>query len=109
MAYQRSLASVIAVDAQERLWAGRASGTCPDSSETETINSDWVDFWFDKPDEDLETLPGSSASNIIPVAGILCTYIITVDWSEERLSSEEGEDDDPSSFTYQFRLPDSTT
>lgn len=105
MAYQRSLASVIAIDAQERLWAGRASGTCPSNSETETISNKWADFWFDEPHDDLETLPGGDKSNIAPVAGTLCTYTITVDWSEERLVDEEGKDEDLSSFTYQLSLP----
>lgn len=98
MAYQRSLASVIAVDAQERLWAKLKPGEgCPAVS---AVIADWKEAWFTNGGDGRETLPGGEQSRIEVKNS--CDYTVTIDWSEERLSIEK----DSSVLAYQFALPD---
>lgn len=106
MAYQRSLASVIAIDAQERLWSKlkHVDGNlvCPGANE---VLTEWKKAWFDD-DVDRATLPGGGDSKIKPIKDTPCSYKVIVDWEEERFNKNEGsEDEDLSSFQYQFRLP----
>ncbi|MFC3284188.1 type IV pilus modification protein PilV [Litchfieldella rifensis] len=91
VSYQRSLATVIASDANERLWAalGIGSGTCPSDS---SVQAQWLDHWDD-------ALPSVGASSIVAQAS--CEYTITVTWDDERFSAEG----DISTLTYVARLP----
>lgn len=94
MGYQRSLASLIAIDAQERAWAELAeTGGCPDSEE---IEGDWVGHWFGA--GRLLRDEGSAFEG----DGDDCTYDVNVIWEEERL----GDDETLGTFDYVFRLPE---
>lgn len=92
-AYQRSIASLAAQDAQERLWADMEGLECPDravvNGEDESWHSQWSAF-----------LPGLGFS---PVGepSTDCEFVITVEWDEERFGGS-GE-----TFTYTVRLPGS--
>lgn len=89
-AYQRTLATVIAMDAGERLWANSASST---PLTTEQLRDQWQDDWQNSDDGRL-TLPGLVASITAPAPGET-TYTITVNWDESRFSGSE-----ETSFTY---------
>ncbi|MFC3290526.1 type IV pilus modification protein PilV [Modicisalibacter luteus] len=92
LSYQRSLATVIALDANERLWAALAGmgGNCPDAGNVQEV---WRTHWEAK-------LPGLSASSIGPQGD--CEFLITVTWDDERFAGE----DDISTLTYYTRLPE---
>ncbi|MCG5509644.1 type IV pilus modification protein PilV [Ectothiorhodospira lacustris] len=102
-AYQRTLASVIAVDAGERLWLSLS----PDYpfQDPEDVEADWLGYWQDStdspsPDADKATLPGFSASSIDPDPDD-GGWIITVRWSEGRFDEPSGQ----SVFEYRLTLP----
>ena len=92
VAYQRSIASLAAQDAQERLWASMKSLTCPDKSLVNGNRGSWHAQWS-------RFLPGLGHN---PVSGptMNCEFTITVAWDEERLDGGGGE-----SFTYTVMLP----
>jgi|SRR5690554_2127067 len=102
-AYQRSIASLAAQDAQERLWAqlALADGACPKWSEAEKENEDddipsWNDAWGDY-------LPDFSTSSSVSPPGepaADCQFTIKVNWTENRFEGEE-----TAGFTYTVRLP----
>ncbi|SDM11789.1 type IV pilus assembly protein PilV [Modicisalibacter muralis] len=103
MAYQRSLANVIAIDAQERLWSRLQPGqACPPVSD---VSDDWKKAWFSDGGDGRETLPGGGDSAIETGADGPCSYRVTVDWQETRKEGNE----DISPFTYQFSLPGATS
>ncbi|MGS2742347.1 type IV pilus modification protein PilV [Halomonas sp. LS-001] len=89
LSYQRSVATLAAVDAQERLWAALAAS---DSDNCEGLSSrvraDWQSAWFAGSQTPLASLTGSlSASG--------CRFDIKVMLNEA---------DAP--YTYSFQLPD---
>ncbi|MGM0694657.1 MAG: type IV pilus modification protein PilV [Pseudomonadota bacterium] len=98
-AYQRSIASLAAQDAQERLWAELASETetsgsitCPTSTDAGTIQGDWRGEWGNY-------LPGfSNGSTIAEVSD--CEFDIDVVWGEGRFG------DSQEIFFYTVRLPE---
>ena len=109
-AYQRSIASLAAQDAQERLWAQMAAGdgACPSWDDAKDIGNEdgvasWEDSWaaylrdFDSDEADI----GGSVSS--PVTNTNCEFTVKVSWGESRFANEEGPD-----FTYTVRLPGST-
>jgi len=93
-AYQRSIASLAAQDAQERLWAelaGKTSLECLTSAEVGNalsgwLGADWGDF-----------LPGFSQSTISPASG--CEFTVAVRWEERRFGGVV------EVFEYTVRLP----
>lgn len=94
--YQRSVASVAAVDAQERLWAQLANldpgHTCEDI-DTSMVQAAWKDHWFQN-DEPTPLRDASPAqSTIESSAG--CRFNVNVALS----------DDENDQFDYTFRLP----
>ncbi|WP_258394065.1 type IV pilus modification protein PilV [Halomonas sp. SL1] len=93
-AYQRSIASLAAQDAQERLWAEMAEEkelSCPSESVVNGHEAGWHDQWS-------TFLPGLSNT---PVNGHgECEFDIDIAWAEERFSSEG-----PPAFEYRVRLP----
>ncbi|MDZ7854226.1 MAG: type IV pilus modification protein PilV [Halomonas sp.] len=101
-AYQRSIASLAAQDAQERLWAqlainsqGSSSIICLTAAQVDVIESDWEGVWS-------TYLPGLDESPI-DIANIgNCEFGITVSWAEARL---EDQDEGSTSFSYSVRLP----
>ncbi|MEC9484080.1 MAG: type IV pilus modification protein PilV [Halomonas sp.] len=92
LSYQRSLATLIASDANERLWValGDEKGICPSVASVET---DWLAQWQ-------AALPGMENNSAI-VKQDNCDYLITVSWDEERFAGEEN----ASTLTYFSSIP----
>lgn len=93
-AYQRTLATVIAMDAGERLWANSASSA---PLTTEELQAEWQEDWQNS-DDDRLTLPGLVATITAPALGET-TFTITVNWDESRFNGSED-----TSFTYALDL-----
>lgn len=95
-ALQRTIASIIATDAGERLWAALATGAV----DTAGVQTEWLGHWrnADNEPEDLVTLPDLGGD--ITKSGD-STYTITVAWAEPRFSDS---DDGRSSFVYVIHL-----
>ncbi|MBS9404898.1 type IV pilus modification protein PilV [Halomonas sp. TRM85114] len=97
-AYQRSIASLAAQDAQERVWAKAATDTagalaCP-SSDIASVQAQWHGEW-------LVYLPGfSDASIITQPDSLVCEFQISVIWTERRFG------DTTEKFSYTVRLPE---
>lgn len=94
--YQRSYATLIAVDAQERLWKNLADDLdkqCPLDPEVLTISNGWKDHWFSS------GAPLTNVNSVIRRKGD-CNYEVIVDWTESRA------DGAASTFVYSFRLPE---
>ncbi|WP_444989463.1 type IV pilus modification protein PilV [Halomonas mongoliensis] len=98
-AYQRSIASLAAQDAQERLWAEMADKgglECPTWSSAQSFGGvSWHDTWE-------EYLPELVEEAVVPAASpnVGCEFTISVSWSEGRFSGES-----PPDFVYSVRLP----
>lgn len=90
-AYQRTIASIIATDAGERLWVDMANGQLAAND----VRSAWKDFW-ENPNHSEVTLPGLEG-DINCDADNECT--ITVTWTEGRFENENNP-----SFEYVIRL-----
>lgn len=87
--YQRSVATLAAIDAQERLWAALASssdGHC--SGLAASVNTDWQTTWFADSQTPLATLNGH-------LSGSGCTFEVEVTLN----------DGNPA-YSYTFHLPD---
>lgn len=95
-AYQRSIASLAAQDAQERLWAKMAvvSGTvCPTGTDVEAVQNDWLsegDWGVFLPDFSVGSTLSESSS---------CEYSVSVMWGEGRFGQTS------ETFSYTFSLP----
>lgn len=103
--YQRSYATLIAVDAQERVWEYLSlNDQCPadDAAELGNISSDWNEHWFDNnsPLKDQGSLIRAKDESGTSLG--VCEYQVVVNWTEERI--DEGSD--ASAFVYSFRLPE---
>jgi type IV pilus assembly protein PilV len=106
MGYQRSLATLIATDAQERAWAAFGAAVAEDAGCSDTIagkvegamNAAWpVDgTGYDG----RETLPGLEVT--LTKAG--CSFTVRVAWAENRYAPEE---QGATAFDYLFGLPGS--
>lgn len=95
-AYQRSLASVIANDAVERLWAALPVPVVA------TVQNEWLAAWQPSVAAPSRlTLPGVDASTIAVEAD--GTYLITVRWAEGRFANDHAQ---ASEFTYRIALPE---
>lgn len=93
--YQRSVASLAAMDAQERTWAKLAElGRCPNGSEVASISTAWVAQWFGAG----KTMSNAGSSQVSEEGA--CEYKATVNWEESRLEAGDGR------FEYLYRLPD---
>lgn len=93
--YQRSVASLAAQDAQERLWAALAS-SYPDCPEVSAFDAGvWQDSW--------SALLPELTGNPVSETGGDCTFSIDVSWSESRF----GDEDSTETFSYTVRLPGS--
>ncbi|MFG6139444.1 type IV pilus modification protein PilV [Halomonas sp. B23F22_10] len=93
-AYQRSIASLAAQDAQERLWARMAELgdlTCPAAGDVNGDDQGWYGQWSD-------FLPGLGDSPVGDPTN--CEFDVTVSWSESRFADEA----EPG-FSYIVRLP----
>ena len=98
--YQRSVASVAAVDAQERLWAMLASletgQTCADINPS-AVQAEWREHWFQGGDDAKPLGNAIEAQSAIELSssGDKCQYTVTVMLSE----------DENDLLDYTFRLP----
>ncbi|WP_240724632.1 type IV pilus modification protein PilV [Halomonas borealis] len=94
-AYQRSIASLAAQDAQERLWAGLAESgslTCPAEGEVNGPAGTWHAQW--------ETfLPGLDPAPLESSGE--CEFDLTLTWEDERFAGEAAP-----ALTYTIRLPE---
>lgn len=89
MSYQRSIATLAAVDAQERLWAARTishEGNC--TGLVSEVSADWQKTWFSGSQTPLTSMMGS-----LNASG--CRFDIEIMLGE-----------DASSYIYRFQLPD---
>lgn len=95
VAYQRSVATLAAQDAVERLWValGKSGGECPPASGINGIDDmdDWGTVWG-------VYLGGLDTAS--PVVANGCEYTVTVAWDDARFDGE-----DVSSLVYVARLP----
>lgn len=100
--YQRSVASVAAVDAQERLWAQLAASfeagqTCEDI-DTSAVQAEWREHWFQG--DDATPLRGSSPSQSSikkETSSDGCRLRVRV--------AVGGSDENSETFDYTFSLP----
>lgn len=80
LSYGRSVATVAAQDAVERLWIelGSSPPTCPEPS---TVIDAWHNEWVQK-------LPSLiKANSIVRLAG--CDYRVTIGWGDSRFDGED--------------------
>ena len=114
--YQRSLASLIAIDGQERVWNEfvRLGKECPTAS---AVNSEWLDYWQDA--VALMNAESGSLTTEISDAGDPCLYNLVVSWEDQRVGKvpeecdEEDKDEEgncpfepeETEMKYAFRLP----
>ena len=92
--YQRSVATLAAVDAQEQTWAKLATlNTCPDGSKISSVSDVWKEQWFGSG----KAMSDAGNSDIEETG--TCEYKVTVNWEENRLEAGNG------SFEYFYRLP----
>ncbi|MCG5520217.1 type IV pilus modification protein PilV [Ectothiorhodospira sp. 9905] len=105
-AYQRTVASVIATDAGERLWIELSEkGGELTESDVESVRDDWRDDWMHQAGPDADgnhpvSLPGMNDADITcDLSDNVC--VISVRWAEGRFD----EQNDESRFDYRVRLP----
>ncbi|WP_431024542.1 type IV pilus modification protein PilV [Halomonas sp. H5] len=94
LSYHRSIATLAAQDAVERLWIelGSASNFCPDP---DAVKADWLNHWASK----LPNMNASASSDIESPSA--CEYKVIVSWEDNRFSDNA----DVSSLSYFTRLP----
>ncbi|SNY98620.1 type IV pilus modification protein PilV [Halomonas sp. hl-4] len=94
--YQRSVASIASVDAQERMW-GQLARDDVDGCADIDIEAEWKAQWFADSDSNPLRNANAQESNVIPNG---CEFTIEID-----LGSRAG-DAGSDIFTYTLRLPD---
>lgn len=92
--YQRSVVTLAAVDAQERLWAQLAQETSCDDM-VDNILSDWQSSWFADSDTPIRHFSGG-----IELGTAECEFNILITLNDNDSASTD------ETFTYTFRLPD---
>lgn len=119
--YQRSLASLIAIDGQERVWnefvrlrLDGAPDSCPTAS---AVNSEWLDYWQGA--VAMMSAESGALTTAISDAGGSCRYDLVVSWEDVRVGrvlddcDEEEKDEEGNCpfepeetlMEYFFRLP----
>jgi type IV pilus assembly protein PilV len=93
-AYQRTVASVMAMDAVERLWANMAMNTPQTAAQ---LQAQWLAHW-QQTANNRQSLPNLGL-NLTNAPGTN-TYVISVSWGESRF----GANDVPSQFVYSVDL-----
>lgn len=93
--YQRSVASVAAVDAQERIWAEWARDDVNSCADID-VEADWKTHWFTDSDSNPLRNVTEQGSAIVPNG---CEFTIVID-----LSSQSGEEESYE-LTYTLLLP----
>lgn len=99
LAYQRTLASAMAMEADELLWANY-DPDCPVDSDVE---EKWLGSSGGSATRWVNSLPGAESSTITRVAsaGTECVYEVKVAWTDDRFSGEGT----VSELVYVSRLP----
>lgn len=92
--YQRSVVTLAAVDAQERLWAQLVQETSCDNM-VDNILSDWQSSWFADSDTPIRHFSGD-----IELGTAECEFNILITLNDNDSASTD------ETFTYTFRLPD---
>ncbi|MGM0823669.1 MAG: type IV pilus modification PilV family protein [Pseudomonadota bacterium] len=96
LGYQRSVASVAAVDAQERLWATLEPEEGCDDIDVGTVQTAWKDQWFqDEAHSPLRNVVEAQSGIAQGSGDDSCQFTVTL-----ALDS-----DDTDSLDYRFRLP----
>lgn len=96
LGYQRSVASVAAVDAQERLWATLEPEEGCDAIDVGAVQTGWQEQWFQNNDHSPLRNAVETQSDITQGSeGDSCQFTVTLTLS--------GDDND--SLDYRFRLP----
>ena len=102
VAYQRSLGTLAARDAGERLWEWQANQriagapfACPDGTVLASLEGDWRQDWE-------PVLPGFEQSVLQEMSGS-CRFAVTARWHDDRFTSAEGES--VSRLEYRVSLP----
>ncbi|MCK2185423.1 type IV pilus modification protein PilV [Halomonas getboli] len=108
VAYQRSVATLAAQDAVERLWASASirEGKCDailtmDDWDVSGNWPDWYDVWSDY-------LPGINdigLPNSTSAAGDECRFDIDINWQENRLAAGNGASASVSTLKYVVKIP----
>lgn len=85
VAYQRSVATLAAQDAVDRLWRATAlaGGTCSDIDDSNP--SDYYDNWSAE-------FPGL-VNPVTPDTSGSCKFVIDISWDDERFLVDQGEED----------------
>jgi len=96
--YQRSVASVAAVDAQELLWAELADQSCV-NIDVSAVQAAWEAYWFGASSE--TPIRGFSGDIVDSSTSSLGTCEFRIDINLEQNPG----DIEPETFTYTFRLP----
>ena len=91
--YQRSVATLAAVDAQERLWAQLAQNVSCDEM-VDNVLSDWQDDWFVGSDTPIRYFSGA-----ITLRSEACEFEIAV------TAGDSGPTEENEPLTYTVRLP----
>ncbi|MDI5983511.1 type IV pilus modification protein PilV [Halomonas sp. M4R5S39] len=94
VSYQRSIATLAAQDAGERLWAELANNppVCPTTNTGDAWSVAWYGEWS-------QLLPGLVHDGST-ISKNDCTYTITVEWQDDRFGGEN-----VSNLVYVIRLP----
>lgn len=100
MGFQRSLASLIATDAQERAWAYLAEmGACPTANQVESgwgaDPQSWLTYWQETSGLVLQNDSGVDDNGN-------CAFLVSLTWQEERFLNP---DESVGDFLYSFDLP----
>jgi len=96
--YQRSVASVAAVDAQERLWAEWAKPTVNSCDDIDGNEANWRDNWFADSDSKPLRNVKEQGGRIEPTETD-CEFTIEIDLVNR------ADDSTSDTFSYTFRLP----
>lgn len=92
VAYQRSVATLAAQDAVERLWASVSAnnGSCASGS-----IGGWVDTWD-------PFFPGTLSA---PLTQSDCRFVINIQWGDDRFVMGDGSSEGVASLAYLVRIP----
>lgn len=100
-AYYRSIASIIAVDAEERLWIELADTPPELAPDITQVRTEWQTHWA----ESDVRLPGFTAELVVVEDSVDWTDVqITVRWSEARLEDVVDVETNMEEYSYRARI-----
>lgn len=101
--HQRTLATIQANDLVERLWAGVCSigDSHPDAAANrETIRDEWIATW-----QNDARMPGWSGALEYDDSATPPLYVVTIDWTDDRIRLADEDADAAQSFVYRTAIP----